>query len=101
VDIYKPYNFNESNGYFECNGCGNGVYRSPHPQTFEHKPGCLVQSQEIERTRLLRHIRCRMELQDIFYLDIWDRLLLTKIEVLREIEGSNFDIQVLQMKAKK
>jgi len=42
-----------------------------------------------------------MELQDIFYLDIWDRLLLTKIEVLREIEGSNFDIQVLQMKAKK
>lgn len=50
-----------------------------------------------EREKLLANIQDRMVRHGIFYPDIWERVLLTRTEVLREIADSDFDLQVLRM----
>jgi|HubBroStandDraft_6_1064221.scaffolds.fasta_scaffold26979_2 hypothetical protein len=52
-----------------------------------------------ERETLLANIREKMERHKIFYQDIWDRILQTRTEILREIVASDWDQQVLRMKA--
>ena len=52
-----------------------------------------------ERETLLANIRERMDRHGIFYPDIWDRVLQTRTEVLRNIVASDFDQEVLRRKA--
>lgn len=58
----------------------------------------MSESEELSREECLIRILKRMQDHDIFYQDIWDRLLETPTEVLREIEASNFEREVLKMR---
>ena len=51
-----------------------------------------------EREAMLGEIKQRMIANDIFYEDIWWRVLITKNSVLREILDGNFEQRVIAMR---
>ena len=51
-----------------------------------------------EREAMLAEIKRRMVENDIFYTDIWLRVLQTKNSVLREILDRNFEQRVIAMR---
>jgi hypothetical protein len=61
----------------------------------------MSEPSELTRDELLAQIKSRMELNDIFYADIWKRVLKSSTFVLREICDSDFEVQVLKMKGTK
>ena len=54
----------------------------------------MTNLEQSERQVLLEDIRRRLEDANLFFPTIWDRLLCTKLAVLREIATINFEREV-------